>query len=135
METKENETRVNGTRVLKFNPEVAIELQEVKKQFDQKKVQLASVFDEQVAKIESNYRKQRDEMDAELFKFKDMQRKQRLELQETYLKARREMIRRKHEAQTSLESERQQACLKVRLEALASGKVQMASASEEDVEE
>lgn len=128
------ETRENATQVMKITPEVAIKIQEVQKLFDQRKVQLASVFDEQVAKIESDYRKQLDEMGAELFKFKNMQRKQRLDLQEAYLKARREMIHRKKEAQTSLESERQQACLKVRLEALPSGKAQMTSASEEEAE-
>lgn len=105
------------TKTMKTTPEVAMKIQEIQEKFDQQKTHLAIMFDEQVAKIESDYRVKRDELDVELFKFKDNQRKQRLELQETYLKARREMIHRKHEAQTSLESTRQKECLKVRMAA------------------
>lgn len=90
--------------------EVAIKIQEAQEKFDQQKVHLASIFDEQVAKIESEYRKQR------------------VELQETYLKNRREVLHRKHEAQTALESARQKEFLKIRLEA----NLQAATSGESD---
>lgn len=96
--------------------EVAMKIQEIQAKYDLQKTHLVSIFDDQVAKIEADYRKQRDELSAELLKFKSNQRKQLTELQETYMKKRREMLHRKHEAQTKLESARQKECLKVRLE-------------------
>lgn len=97
--------------------EVAMKIQEIQSKYDQEKLHIASIFDEGVAKIETGYRKQLDNLSVALFKFKDNQRKQRMELQEAYLKSRREMMHRKHEAQTALESARQKECLNARLEA------------------
>lgn len=95
--------------------EVAMKIQEIQAKYDLQKTHLVSIFDDQVAKIEADYRKQVSELSMELLKFKDNQRKQRIELQETYMKNRREMLHRKHEAQTELESARQKECLKVKM--------------------
>lgn len=103
------------TKTMTATAEVAIKIQEIQEKFDMQKTHLVSMFEDEVAKIEADYRKQCDDLSAELLKFKDNLRQQRTRLQETYLKKRREMIHRKHEAQTSLESARQKECLKVRL--------------------
>ena len=108
---------MNNERTMEATAEVAMKIQAIQEKFDQQKTHLVSIYDEQVAKIETDYRKQIDALSVALFKFKDNQRKQRMELQEAYLKSRREMIHRKHEAQTKLESARQKECLKARLEA------------------
>lgn len=108
---------MNNERTMATTVEVAMKIQAIQEKFDQQKTHLVLIYDEQVAKIETDYRKQIDALSVALFKFKDNQRKQRMELQEAYLKSRREMIHRKHEAQTKLESARQKECLKARLEA------------------
>lgn len=104
------------TTTMAVTAKVAMKIQEIQSKYDQQKTHLASIFDDQLAKIETDYRKQLEELSAELFTFKNNQRKQRMEIQEAYLKSRREMMHHKHEAQLNIELSRQKECLKARLE-------------------